>query len=89
MMWERKSPTIGFCGEFIKCIFSGNELLKDPILSYLTVPTTDGLWNALDTHYWWQAERKSHTLEQVGNLYSLGKKLWVDYFKSPLDTMPT
>ncbi|KXH70484.1 MAG: hypothetical protein AM326_04370 [Candidatus Thorarchaeota archaeon SMTZ-45] len=30
------------------CIFSGDELLKDPILSYLTLPTTDLLWNTLD-----------------------------------------
>jgi hypothetical protein len=30
------------------CIFSGNQLLKDPVLSYLTLPTTDSLWNALD-----------------------------------------
>ncbi|MFW9768619.1 MAG: DUF3604 domain-containing protein [Candidatus Thorarchaeota archaeon] len=30
------------------CIFSGGELLKDPLLSYLTIPTTDGLWDALD-----------------------------------------
>ena len=30
------------------CIFSGGELLKDPVLSYLTLPTTDDLWNALD-----------------------------------------
>jgi hypothetical protein len=31
------------------CIFSGNQLLKDPILNYITIPTTQGLWNALDT----------------------------------------
>ncbi|MHA2353178.1 MAG: hypothetical protein ACXABX_08675, partial [Candidatus Thorarchaeota archaeon] len=30
------------------CIFSGDQLLKDPVLSYLTLPTTDSLWNALD-----------------------------------------
>ncbi|MFX1560772.1 MAG: DUF3604 domain-containing protein [Promethearchaeota archaeon] len=30
------------------CIFSGNQLLKDPVLSYLTLPTTNSLWNALD-----------------------------------------
>ncbi|MHA2079895.1 MAG: DUF3604 domain-containing protein [Candidatus Thorarchaeota archaeon] len=30
------------------CIFSGDELLKDPVLSYLTLPTTDSLWNTLD-----------------------------------------
>ncbi len=30
------------------CVFSGNELLKDPILSYLTLPKTENLWNALD-----------------------------------------
>jgi hypothetical protein len=30
------------------CIFSGDQLLKDPVLSYLTLPTTDDLWNALD-----------------------------------------
>jgi hypothetical protein len=30
------------------CVFSGNQLLKTPILSYLTVSTTQALWNALD-----------------------------------------
>jgi len=30
------------------CIFSGNTLLKKPVLSYMTVPTTDALWEALD-----------------------------------------
>jgi hypothetical protein len=30
------------------CIFSGNQLLKSPLLSYLTVPTTESLWRALD-----------------------------------------
>ena len=30
------------------CIFSGDELLKDPILSYLTLPTAEDLWNTLD-----------------------------------------
>ncbi|MHA1725769.1 MAG: DUF3604 domain-containing protein [Promethearchaeota archaeon] len=29
------------------CIFSGDQLLKDPILSYIIVPDTEGLWNAL------------------------------------------
>ncbi|MHA2119138.1 MAG: hypothetical protein ACW98J_09470, partial [Candidatus Thorarchaeota archaeon] len=28
------------------CIFSGNNLLKNPIPSYLTIPTPEGLWNA-------------------------------------------
>ncbi|MHA1191767.1 MAG: DUF3604 domain-containing protein [Promethearchaeota archaeon] len=31
------------------CIFSGDQLLKDPILSYLLLPTTQDLWNALDS----------------------------------------
>ncbi|UCH03404.1 MAG: DUF3604 domain-containing protein [Candidatus Thorarchaeota archaeon] len=31
------------------CIFSGNQLIKTPVLSYLTVPTTDTLWQALDS----------------------------------------
>jgi hypothetical protein len=30
------------------CIFSGDRLIKEPRLSYLVVPTTDGLWKALD-----------------------------------------
>jgi len=30
------------------CIFSGDQLLKKPVLSYMTVPTTDALWEALD-----------------------------------------
>jgi len=30
------------------CVFSGDQLLKDPVLSYLTLPTTESLWNALD-----------------------------------------
>ncbi|MFW9799308.1 MAG: DUF3604 domain-containing protein, partial [Candidatus Thorarchaeota archaeon] len=30
------------------CVFSGNQLLKSPILSYLVIPTTDLLWQALD-----------------------------------------
>ena len=30
-------------------IFSGDTLLKDPVLSYITLPTTDDLWAALDT----------------------------------------
>ncbi|MEJ2277143.1 MAG: DUF3604 domain-containing protein [Candidatus Lokiarchaeota archaeon] len=34
-------------GHYI-CIFSGNKLLKSPIVSYLTIPTINGLWNALD-----------------------------------------
>jgi len=35
-------------GHFI-CIFSGNSLLKNPVLSYVTVPTTQDLWDALDS----------------------------------------
>ena len=31
------------------CIFSGDQLIKDPILSYLILPTTQDLWNALDS----------------------------------------
>jgi hypothetical protein len=31
------------------CIFSGDNLIKNPILSYLTVPTPYDLWNALDS----------------------------------------
>ncbi len=34
-------------GHYI-CIFSRDELLKNPVLSYLTVPNTEDLWNALD-----------------------------------------
>ncbi|TXT64844.1 MAG: conserved membrane protein of unknown function [Promethearchaeota archaeon] len=30
------------------CIFSGDQLLKNPVLSYMTVPTTEALWDALD-----------------------------------------
>jgi hypothetical protein len=30
------------------CILSGNQLIKDPVLSYLHLPTTDLLWDALD-----------------------------------------
>lgn len=31
------------------CIFNGDQLIKDPILSYFNLPTTDLLWDALDT----------------------------------------
>ncbi|MFW9948982.1 MAG: DUF3604 domain-containing protein, partial [Candidatus Thorarchaeota archaeon] len=30
------------------CIYSGDQTLKEPLLSYLTVPTINGLWSALD-----------------------------------------
>jgi hypothetical protein len=30
------------------CIFSGNKLIKNPLLSYMVVPTTQQLWDALD-----------------------------------------
>ncbi|MBD3353531.1 MAG: DUF3604 domain-containing protein [Candidatus Lokiarchaeota archaeon] len=30
------------------CIFSGNKLLSDPVVSFLTVPETEQLWNILD-----------------------------------------
>ncbi len=30
------------------CVFSGDDLLKNPILSYILVPTTQELWDALD-----------------------------------------
>ncbi len=30
------------------CIYSGENMLKEPLLSYLTIPTTNGLWNTLD-----------------------------------------
>ncbi|MFW9845644.1 MAG: DUF3604 domain-containing protein, partial [Candidatus Thorarchaeota archaeon] len=30
------------------CIFSGDQLPKDPILSYLSLPTPETLWSALD-----------------------------------------
>ncbi len=30
------------------CIFSGDQLTRDPILSYILLPKTDDLWNALD-----------------------------------------
>ena len=49
----------------------------------------NGLWNALDTHYWWEVERRIHTLRDVGILYELGFLIWEDYLKIPLDTMPT
>ncbi len=48
----------------------------------------NGLWNALDKHYWWQAEKMSHPLEPLHDLYNLGIRLWEDYFKLQLDTMP-
>ena len=35
-------------GHFI-CVFSGNSLLKNPVISYVTLPTTQDLWNTLDT----------------------------------------
>ncbi|MGY5875183.1 MAG: DUF3604 domain-containing protein [Candidatus Thorarchaeota archaeon] len=31
------------------CIFSGDQLIKDPVLSRFTITTTDGLWDALDS----------------------------------------
>ncbi|MFX0106655.1 MAG: DUF3604 domain-containing protein [Candidatus Hodarchaeota archaeon] len=30
------------------CIFSGDQVIKNPILSYLNLPTPDTLWSALD-----------------------------------------
>ncbi|MFX1272533.1 MAG: DUF3604 domain-containing protein [Promethearchaeota archaeon] len=30
------------------CIFNGDQLIKDPVLSYLSLPTPDTLWAALD-----------------------------------------
>jgi hypothetical protein len=30
------------------CIFSGDQLIKTPVVSYITLPTPDDLWNALD-----------------------------------------
>lgn len=30
------------------CIFSGDQLIKEPVVSYLTLPTPNDLWNALD-----------------------------------------
>jgi len=35
-------------GHYI-CIFSGDTLIRNPVLSYVTVPTTQDLWNTLDT----------------------------------------
>ncbi len=35
-------------GHYI-CIFSGDNLLKSPVISYLTVPKTQDLWNVLDS----------------------------------------
>ena len=49
----------------------------------------NSLWNALDVHYWWNAERKSRTLEGIPDLYLLCMKLGENYFKMTLDTMPT
>jgi hypothetical protein len=30
------------------CIFSGNSLPRNPVISYMTLPTTQDLWNVLD-----------------------------------------
>ncbi len=35
-------------GHYI-CIFSGDSLLKNPVISYLTVPKPQDLWNVLDS----------------------------------------
>ncbi len=41
------------------CIFSGDKLIKDPVLSYFTVLTPQDLWNALDN---FTASTEEHAL---------------------------
>ena len=48
----------------------------------------NGLWNVVDTIYLWRVERTSHSVEGISELFSFGVKLWSDYLKKPLDTMP-
>lgn len=46
----------------------------------------NSLWNALIIHYWAQA--KGIHLDRSANILYLFNKIWVDYYKIPLDTMP-
>jgi hypothetical protein len=65
----------------------GFKLIKN-IIQYDSIDDDlrNGLWNALYLFYWSKAE-KSPYLSNVPLVHHLCKKLWVDYFKYPLDTL--
>lgn len=46
----------------------------------------NSLWNALDICYW--VKVTTHFVNDTREVWFLCKKLWFDYFKTPLDTMP-
>lgn len=49
----------------------------------------NGLWNALELYYWKRAERTNFLSDSSNkDILLLLRRLWLDYFKRPLDTLP-
>lgn len=74
-------------------LFSQRKGLK-PVKSTLQVESMDsdlriGLWNALDIHYWREVSfyRGIFYEETDPVMRELIKRLWLNYFKSPLDSL--
>ncbi len=72
-------------------LFSQRRGLK-PIRSVLQVDTMDsdlrnGLWNALSTSFFPPPPGTLSFLSEKPALKNLCQKLWVDYFKAPIDTL--
>lgn len=73
-------------------LFSQRRGLR-PVRSVIQVDDMDddlriGLWNALTACYWEQIEVPPLPLNQHMQMYALFIKLWFEYFKQPVDTMP-
>jgi len=49
----------------------------------------NGLWNAVTLHYWSLGNKEAKWLPGDKSLYALSQLLWHDYFKWPIDTLPT
>jgi hypothetical protein len=66
----------------------GFEPVKDRIqLNDMDSDLRTGLWNALIVVFWPKAP-DYNILKNHDKLYALFAKLWIDYFKKPLDTLP-
>jgi len=72
-------------------LFSQRKGLK-PIKTIIQIDSVDsdlrvGLWNALDIFYWGRITKKYWISDSRDEDISLLRKIWIDYFKKPLDTL--
>lgn len=84
------SPASGFGNDSMNRFSQryGFEPVKDRIqLNDMDSDLRTGLWNVLVIVFWPKAPDYD-ILKNHDQLYELFAKLWVDYFKKPLDTLP-